>query len=529
MSGSHESDEPAPLGRRTFLKAATAVAAAGGGLLAAGPAAAQDRSAQGEHAPVGTGRPGTRYVIRGGAVMSLDPAIGDFEVGDVLVQGKRIVAVGPHIRASGAQVIDARGRIVMPGFVDTHHHLFETALRSFLSNGLLLNDGSGSPSADPTYFEYILRRFAPVYRPQDVYINELYAGLSQLDAGVTSVLDVSQIHHTPEHTDAAIQALVDTRRRSAFGYFEGDGRPRSRYPQDAYRVRRQWFPSDDQLVTMVMGGELYLGKELYSRSWGIGRDLGLQIAAHAVGPFGLRPIIDDLARGTGGVRGDIGLGPDVLLIHMTEMSDYAWRRARDAGVQVSVATPIEMVMRHGMPALLTLQSLGMEPSLSSDVETTMAADAFTLMRATMGLQRALVNQRVLEQGDGVPPNAWPKPAPGTPPLYNVRDVLRFATSNGAKHLRLDHKTGSLTPGKEADILLLDATALNVAPVNSVPGAVVSLMDRSNVESVIVAGTIRKWRGRLLDADLNRLRHELEQSRDHLFRAAGIRRDLFAYS
>jgi cytosine/adenosine deaminase-related metal-dependent hydrolase len=144
----------------------------------------------------------------------------------------------------------------------------------------------------------------------------------------------------------------------------------------------------------------------------------------------------------------------------------------------------------------------------------------------MTMQRMVVNQMILEQGDFYPPTQWPKPAPGTPPLLNVRDVLRFATLNGAKHLRLDKKTGSLTPGKEADILILDATALNVAPLNNVPGAVVSLMDRSNVETVIVAGKVRKWKGQLVDVDLPHLRRQLEDSRDYIFQAAGISQDLF---
>jgi 5-methylthioadenosine/S-adenosylhomocysteine deaminase len=105
-------------------------------------------------------------------------------------------------------------------------------------------------------------------------------------------------------------------------------------------------------------------------------------------------------------------------------------------------------------------------------------------------------------------------------------VLRFATINGAKHLRLDGKTGSLTPGKEADIIMLDATALNVAPLNNVPGAVVSLMDRANVETVIIAGKVRKWKGKLLGVDLNHLRRQLEASRDYIFAAAGIAQDVF---
>jgi hypothetical protein len=127
----------------------------------------------------------------------------------------------------------------------------------------------------------------------------------------------------------------------------------------------------------------------------------------------------------------------------------------------------------------------------------------------------VVNQAVLDTG--LPPNPlnpWPPFPAGKPPLLNVRDVLRYATINGAKHLRLDGKTGSLTPGKEADIILLDATHLNVAPINHVPGAVVTMMERSNVETVIVAGKVRKWKGRLLDVDVRRLRRQLEDSRDY---------------
>src|SRR5262249_46097827 len=195
-----------------------------------------------------------RYLIRGGSVLSMDPSVGDFAQADVLVQGKRIVAVGPNLHAGDARVIDARGRIVMPGFVDTHHHQFETALRGFLSNGILINDGSNTLSSNPTYFEYILLTFAPVYRPDDVYISELFGGLAQLDAGVTTVHDVSQIHHSPQHSDAAIQALFDTGRRAAFGYFESAGNVAgNKYPGDATRIKSQWFSSSDQLVHMIMG------------------------------------------------------------------------------------------------------------------------------------------------------------------------------------------------------------------------------------------------------------------------------------
>jgi 5-methylthioadenosine/S-adenosylhomocysteine deaminase len=523
--------------RRNFLKGAvaTGVATAGLNLFAARPAAA-------DAPPMDSGRRGRRYIIRGGSVMSLDPQVGDFVQADVLVEGKKILGVGPNLHAGGATEIDATGRIVMPGFIDTHHHQFETVLRSFLADGVLIKDGSGTAAGSTTYYEYILLTFAPVFRPQDVYINELFAGLSQLDDGVTTVHDVSQIHHTPQHSDAAIQALFDTGRRAAFGYFEGAGPPGSNppnyaYPQDAFRIKQKYFSSTDQLVTMIMGGEVYLGDPIYEQSWTIGRQLGLQIAAHILSPFGIRPILDQLAMGKGGSKGDIGLGSDNLFIHMTGMSDAGWKGVHDAGAQVSLAVPIEMNMRHGMPPILKLQSLGMEPSLSVDVECTLTADFFTQMRSCMNLQRVVLNQMILDQGFppnevdwGLPPqaagNPWPMPPTGTIAPLTTRDVLRFGTMNGAKALRLDGKTGSLTPGKEADIIILDATRINVAPLNQVPGAVVSLMDRTNVETVIVAGKVRKWKGQLLDVDLPQLRRQLEASRDYVFAAAGIPQDLF---
>src|SRR5213083_184398 len=536
--------------RRDFLKgtAATAAFAAGPNLFSAHPAAAD-----GGDPPEDSGRPGRRYIIRGGSVLSMDPKVGDFAQADVLVQGKKILAVGPNLHAGDADVIDARGRIVMPGFIDTHHHQFETALRSFLTNGILINDGSGTPSANPTYFEFILLTFAPVYRPEDVYISELFGGLAQLDDGVTTVFDVSQIHHSPQHSDAAIQALFDTGRRAAFGFFESAGaavigtNPGNQYPQDAFRIKQKWFSSSDQLVHMIMGGEVYLGDASTQQSWTIGRQLGLQIAAHILSPFGIRPTFDKLAAGTGG-NGHIGIGPDNLFMHMTGMSDAAWQKVKNVGAQVSIGFPIEMNMRHGMPPILRMQSLGMEPSLSTDVEVTMTADFFTQMRVCMNMQRMVVNQMILDRPNGnqnlpdpknweLPQSAvtvddipffpyWPKPTANIPAPLTARDALRFATINGAKHLRLDKKTGSLTPGKEADIIILDATAINVAPLNNVPGAVVSRMDRTNVETVIVAGKVRKWKGKLLDVDLPHLRQQLEASRDFIFAKAGIKQDLF---
>lgn len=482
--------------RRDFLKATMVVgAAAATGFLATRVASAQEM-------PSGTGEEGRRILIRGGHVLSMDTAVGDFAEADILISGRTIEEIGPNLEAGDAEIIDAAGMIVMPGFIDTHLHQFETGLRSFLADGILINDGR--PENAVNYYEYILQKFSMVYRPQDVYINELFGSIAQLDTGVTTVMDVSQIHHSPEHSDAAIQALRDAGRRAVFGYFEGWGDD-ARYPEDARRIREEHFASDDQLLTMVMGGEIYLPG--YERAWEIGRELGLPIALHVVGTFGMAPTFDELAEA--GMFRD-----DNIFIHMTGMSEMAWRRAADAGAHVSLAVPIEMQMRHGMPPIQKALDLGMQPSLSSDVECTMSADPFTQMRSAMTLQRAFINQRALEGEEDLPP------------LLSSRDVIRFATMEGAKGLKLDGKTGSLTPGKEADIILLDAGTINVHPLNNVPGAVVTLMDRTNVDTVLVAGQIKKWRGELVDVDVERLKRELEESRDYLFEAAGVEQDLF---
>ncbi|WP_417670362.1 amidohydrolase family protein [Roseibium sp.] len=487
--------------RRDFIKAsAVAGAAATAGITATGSVAAQDAVAS--TMPQGLGQAGRKTLIKGGAVLSMDDNVGNFAVGDVLIDGTKIIEVGVNINASDAVVVDAKGKVVMPGFVDTHHHQFETALRSQLADGILVNDGR--PGNEQNYYETILQKFSMVYRPEDVYINELFGSIAQLDAGVTTVMDVSQIHHSPEHSDAAIEGLRDAGRRSVFGYFEGWG-DRAKYPQDAARIKEQYFSSSDQLMTMVMGGEIYLPG--YEAAWKAGRDLDIPIALHVVGTFGMQETFDALGA-------DGKFGPDNIFIHMTGMSENGWKYAADAGAHVSLAVPIEMHMRHGTPPIQTAIDLGMSTSLSTDVECTMTADFFTQMRSLVTLQRMFVNEKALSGEE-------------YPELMSTLDAIRMATMGGAEGLKLESKIGSLTPGKDADIILLDAEAINVAPLNNVPGAVVTLMERNNVDTVFVAGQVKKWKGQLLGFDIDRLRGELEASRDYLFQAAGVERNLFS--
>ena len=156
----------------------------------------------------------SRILLKGGMVLSLDRNVGDFANADVLIEGKKIAAVQPNLKAE-AQVIDAANTIVMPGFIDTHHHQYETILRSILADGLL-----AGPKSYQSEIQGIL---TPVYRPEDAYISELVASLSQINAGVTTGVDTSQVSHSPDHTDACVNALAEAGRRTVFAYSQGVG------------------------------------------------------------------------------------------------------------------------------------------------------------------------------------------------------------------------------------------------------------------------------------------------------------------
>jgi 5-methylthioadenosine/S-adenosylhomocysteine deaminase len=452
--------------RRRFLASSAAFAASAIAGGCSNPAAQQ----QGPAAPAAVGR---RTLLKGGCVLSLDAKIGDFDVADVLIDGSRIAAVGPNLSVGPPEggphiVIDASNTIVMPGFVDTHRHMWQGALRNSLPNGLLSDYGRD-----------ITGTARALFRPDDARVGDLVSALGALNAGVTTVLDWSHIGNSPAHADAAIDGLRESGIRAVYAY-SGDG-------TQLRRLRKQFFSSSDQLITLASATGADPG------AWGIARDVGASISLHAAGS------LDNVAR---------VLGPDVTYIHCTTFTEEAWKRVSDSGGHISIAAPIEMEMGHGIPPIQAALDHGIRPSLSVDVETQMAGDVFTQMRTVFTLQRmqALAIQR---QGNANPPK-----------LLTVREVIEFATVAGARANRLDAKIGTLTPGKEADIIMLRMDAINVLPVNNAYGAVVQSMDTSNVDTVFVAGTIRKRAGQLVGVDVARINRLARESRDYIVTKAG---------
>jgi cytosine/adenosine deaminase-related metal-dependent hydrolase/ribose/xylose/arabinose/galactoside ABC-type transport system permease subunit len=442
-----------------------------------------------------------RTIIRGGTVITLDPKLGVLKKGDVLIEGKKIIEIAPSIEANGAKVIDATDMIVMPGFIDTHRHIWE---------GLLRNIGTDVPlEGRVSYITFVLGRLGRAYRPQDAYAGNIVSAFGAIDAGITTLLDWSHIQASPEHTDAVIQALKDSNMRAVFAYgFPWWGKWEPKQPGWFVRAARAHFTSKDQLLTYALAaaGPEFTDFEVTRAHWSLARSVDARITAHVgVGTFGQRRKVEEFGR-----KGPDLMGPDSTYIHCTTLNDTEIQMIVDSGGTVSLAAPVEMMMGHGMPPTQKFLDRGLKPSLSVDVETNVPGDMFTQMRGLITLQHTLIHERRLAGEKNVPN------------LITDQDVLEMATIEGARANGLDHKVGTLTPGKEADIVMLRTDRINVTPLNDPIAAVVWGMDTSNVDTVMVAGKILKQGGLLHNVDMNAVKHMVVDARDHVIKKARFR-------
>ncbi|WP_159912816.1 amidohydrolase family protein [Pantoea sp. 18069] len=437
-----------------------------------------------------------RTLLAGGWVISMDRAIGDLRRGDVLIEGERIVAVAPHIEAEAAERVDARDMIVLPGFIDTHRHTWQTCVRHRYAD------------IDPQiYFAEMLGAKGAAFRTEDVYAGTLLGAVSALDAGTTTMLDWSHVQNTPAHADAAILALRDAGIRGIFAHgwplIEGSswmsGSERG-HPQDICRLRKQYFSSDDQLLTLAMAGR---GPEMAQRAvWlqdlRLARELGIRSTIH-MGAYARNAQVRAIAQmHEAGVLGD-----DLTFVHCCCCADDELSMMADAGVTASLGVHCELNAQGiGDIPFDRLLAVGIRPSLSGDTETKCAGDMFTQMRHAFAYYRSWM-------GGGH------SRAANAPPTLTLRDVLEFATMAGAQATGLAHKTGSLTPGKQADIILVRGNDLNLMPVSDAVGAIVLAAHPGNVDSVYVAGRAVKRHGRMLHIDMEALRERALRSQRHV--------------
>lgn len=441
-----------------------------------------------------------KILLKGGTVLSVDPQVGDLSTGDVLIDGDTIAGVEPSIDAD-AEVVDCTGRVVIPGFVDTHRHTWEAAIRNCAPNATL-----------DDYFVEVLDTFAPLYRPEDVHASNVAGSLECLNAGITTLVDWSHINNTADHPDAAVQGLQETGIRALYAYGSANTSiekywyfsPEAIPGDDVRRIRETYFSSDGGLLTMGLAtrGPGFTQDQVVQSEWGLARELGIPITVHVnmgrlAGRYAMVEQLDRLGL----------LGPDTTFIHCCYFSEHEWQRVKDTGGTISVAPQVELQMGHGWPPVNKARQFGLRPSLSIDVVTTVPGDMFTQIRAAFGAERARVNAVTWELGT---------PTPET--MLTARDMLTMATLDGAHVAGLEDRTGSLTPGKQADVVVIDATAIGVAPVHDPVAAVTLSADVSNVEHVIVGGVFRKRDFRLV-ADYTAAVSRVQASRDYLVAAA----------
>jgi cytosine/adenosine deaminase-related metal-dependent hydrolase len=441
----------------------------------------------------------TRILVQGATILSLDPRVGDF-CGDILVEGSRIVAVEPSLSGEDAEVIPAKQMIALPGFVDSHRHTWQSLLRGTAIDWTLAQ-----------YFAGVRGVMGRLYTPDDMYVANYLGALEALDAGITTLYDWSHNNNTPDHADEAVRGLKDAGLRAVFGYGNSndDWIPPSTRPTDFFdleRVRRKHFSSDDQLVTMAFAarGPQFTTLDITADEFRRARDLGLRITLHVGdGVWGTtRPVVQLASRAL--------LGDDITYVHCNTLTDDDFRLIGDSGATASISPEVELQMGHGFLATLKLIGVGVRPSISIDIVTSIAGDMFGAMRVLLAGTRAVVNDEALRERRIV----------DSLPLMS-RDVLEFATVQGARACGLEARIGSLTPGKEADIVLLDTNSLNLVPMNNPKGVVVECAHVGNVDTVMVGGRIVKRDKRLLGIDLSRLRDRIDTARDLLFRRANV--------
>ena len=450
-----------------------------------------------------------RKLIKGGHVISMDRTVGTGPF-DILVEDDRIVVVAPRLKAQDAEIIDANGCIVIPGLVNAHMHTWQTALRGVAANWTL-----------PQYFRSVHAGLATLFTPDDLYIGTLVGALNQLNCGTTTLGDWCHNNPTPAHTDRAIDGLLESGIRSVF--FHGSPKPDPKPGQKHFseiphprseveRLLKHRLTSRNGLVTLGMAilGPHYSTYDVAVHDFKLARELELVASMHCAG---LEPKTPD---GWERLAAAGLLGANNNIVHGNNLSDAQLRMMLALGVTFSLAPETEMAQGHGHPIIGRLRNLGYAPSLGVDLESVMSGDMFSVARVALASQRALDNNEARSANGQLPSTS----------TVTCEEALGWITIHGARALGLQDRVGSLTPGKQADVVLIRADTLNMRPLHDPVASVVMQASLANVDTVLVAGEVRKRRGQLVFPSLDARLTALDESGHRL--AAGLTQLLAAH-
>jgi 5-methylthioadenosine/S-adenosylhomocysteine deaminase len=436
-----------------------------------------------------------KILFKGGTVVTMDANVPNLVIGDVLVEGERIAAVGPHLKADDAEIIDASGSIVLPGLIDAHHHAWLGVMRRLM------------PDVDDlfAYIDVVAETLGAHYRPLDMHLSTKLTAIASLDAGITTIIDACHSSRSPQHTDAALDALKSAGIRSLHmvGAAMDKKASSAHLPQDLERLALNWN-HDGSLVQVGLFGQFNLDW------WKAARRLDMRILTEFIG---------DLAK-LGPEFAEPGvLGEHNIFNHCTRLPEATWKLLADAGVNITVNPRSDALFGFDDENFAYQQAIdhGLAPALGIDLDTAFGSDMFGEMHALFTHQRAAMRYRRF-RGET-----------NTPAPISVEAVLRAATVSGARVAGLETKIGTLTPGKQADIIMVRTHGAAVFPVTNAIGTIVQAVERADVDTVMVAGQFRKRAGKLLGVDLEKLKTEATASRDYLLAASGYRPDVFKTS
>lgn len=417
----------------------------------------------------------SRYLIRGGTVVSVDPRIGTLRDGQVLIDDGEIVAVGSELGANDAEVIDATGMIVMPGLIDSHFHMWSSIGRNFIAEGYGYFDAKRDTGCH--------------YLPEDFYASVLLGSVEALSAGITTVHNWSHNICSPQHADAELRALRDGMVRARYSYGHCDALPAdvALNFEDVDRVREEWFAEDGGHGLVRLGVNLrgpdYGKSSVFFEELERARERGLPVSIHAEQGGTSRVDAVELER-----RGH--LGPHFLICH------YLPARDQDMAAMARTSTPLSYsvlselklaVAGDPRDALLRFRDAGVTISLSLDATSISPVNLFEAMSVAWNM--------------GIP---WEGTRTATTNALTFAECIEMATMGGARALMLDDVVGSLTPGKRADLIMIRATDLNIAPMVDVESSIVRSASPANVDTVMIDGRLVKRRGELLFHDVERI-------------------------